>query len=267
MQGLLTKLKNELETRNYSKQSIKSYVYYVEKYLDAVKSKGINEHSAKEFLRIQLESKNPATVSLISSAIQFFFKKVLNQEIYFVKPKKNKTIPDILTFEEVRKLIDATKNQKHTLIIKLLYGTGLRVSEVIQLKKSEINFEEALIKVHLGKGKKDRFVKLPESVIEELRNFSNMGDSIYLFESQKGGKLSIKTIQLILSKNAQKAGIKKRVYPHLLRHSFATHLLEQGTDLRIIQKLLGHSSIKTTQRYTQISQASIKHIKSPLDNL
>lgn len=267
MKGLLVKLNDELELRNYSKQSIKSYLYYVEKYLEYSKLKGINEDSAKDYLRKQLQTKNPATVSLISSAVQFFFKEILKQDVYFVKPKKNKTIPDILTVDEIKGLIEYTNNPKHKLIVKLLYGTGLRVSEIVNLKKQDINFEENLIKINLGKGKKDRFVKLPESLSEELLNFSKIGDSKYLFESQRGGKLASKTIQLILSNNAKKAGIKKRVYPHLLRHSFATHLLEQGTDLRLIQKLLGHSSIKTTQIYTQISQASIKNIKSPLDNI
>ena len=267
MNGLLIKLKNELELRNYSKQSIKSYLYYVKKYLEFSKNCGINEDSAKEYLRKQLLTKNPSTVSLISSAIQFFFKEILKQDVYFVKPKKNKTLPNILTIGELKKLIEITPNHKHKLIIKLLYGTGLRVSEIINLKKEDINFEENLIKINLAKGKKDRFVKLPSSILKELENFYKIGDSKYLFESQRGGKLSPKTIELILSNSAKKAGIKKRVYPHLLRHSFATHLLEQGTDLRIIQKLLGHSSIKTTQIYTQISQASIKNIKSPLDNL
>jgi site-specific recombinase XerD len=267
MRGLLIKLKNELELRNYSKQSIKSYLYYVEKYIDYSKNQGINENSAKEYLRNQLKKKNPATVSLISSAIQFLFKEILKQDVYFVKPKKNKTLPNILTIDEVRRLIEITINPKHRLIIKLLYGTGLRVSEIVNLKKDDMNFEEGLIKINLGKGKKDRFVKLPESILEELKNFSKIGNSKFLFESQRGGKLTSKTIELILSKNAKKAGIKKRVYPHLLRHGFATHLLEQGTDLRIIQKLLGHSDIKTTQIYTQISQASIKNIKSPLDNI
>ena len=265
MNGLLIKLKKELELRNYSKQSIKSYLYNVEKYLKYCKAKGINENSAKDYLRLQLRNKNPSTASLCASAIQFFFKKILKQDIYFVKPKRNKILPNILTIDEIKKIIEITINPKHKLIIKLLYGTGLRVSEIINLKKQDINFDESLIRINLGKGRKDRFVKLPKSIIEELRSFSKIGNSKYLFESQKGGKLASKTIQLILSNNAKKTKIKKRVYPHLLRHSFATHLLENGTDLRLIQKLLGHSSVKTTQIYTQISQASIKNIESPLD--
>lgn len=151
--------------------------------------------------------------------------------------------------------------------MKLLYGAGLRVSEIINLEKKDINFKENLIKVSLGKGKRDRFVKVPSSIKEELKNYLKLVELIYIFPSNRNKKITKATIQAILRNAAKKAGIEKRVYPLLLRHSFATHLLEQGTDLRIIQKLLGHSSIKTTQRYTQISQASIKNIKSPLDNL
>jgi len=265
--GLLIKLKKELEFRNYSKESINSYLYAVGKYLDYSKKFGINENSAKDYLRNLLNKNNPSTVSLASSAIQFFFKEILKQDIYFNKPKKNKSLPDILTINELKKLIEITTNIKHKTIIKLIYGTGIRVSEIINLKKSDIDLEENLIKICLGKGKKDRFVKLPDSIKNELNNLVNLSNSKYLFESQRGGKLTTSTIQKILSNSAKKAGIRKRVYPHLLRHSFATHLLEKGTDLRIIQKLLGHSSIKTTQIYTQISQASIKNINSPLDSI
>ncbi|MFH1608244.1 MAG: tyrosine-type recombinase/integrase, partial [archaeon] len=146
-------------------------------------------------------------------------------------------------------------------------GCGLRVSEIVNLRQEDLSFEEGLIKVRLAKGRKDRFVKIPESIKEELRDYCKTLGSDILFHSNHVGKLTVKSIQKIVHNSAKKAGIKKRVYPHLLRHSFATHLLEHGTDLRIIQKLLGHSSIKTTQIYTQISHASIKNIKSPLDNL
>lgn len=268
MHGLLIKLERELRLRNYSKRTVKSYIYGASKFLEYSKNKGLNQKVAEDYVYLQLKKKkNPSSICQLIAVLKFFFKNILNEKIELIKPKKNKILPDILTIEEIRKLIDVTPNFKHKLIIKIIYGTGLRVSEIVSLKKSEINFNEGLIKVRLGKGKKDRFVKLPESIKEELTFICNLHNSRYVFPSNRGGKLTIKTIQAIL-KNAQvKSGIKKRVYPHLLRHSYAAHLLENGTGLRVIQKLLGHSSIKTTQMYTQISQAQIKNVKSPLDNL
>lgn len=200
-------------------------------------------------------------------AITFFFKTVLNTSINLPRPKRNKKLPEILTREEIKSIINATTNIKHKLILKMLYGCGLRVSEVTALKKQDINFNESLIHIHLAKNKKDRFVKIPDSVKNELQSYWNISQDEILHPSQRGGKLTIATIHAIVEKTAKKAGIKKEVYPHLLRHSFATHLLESGTGLRIIQKLLGHSDIKTTQVHTQISQQSIKNVRSPLDEV
>lgn len=153
------------------------------------------------------------------------------------------------------------------LILKVLYGCGLRTSEVRNLKRDDMDFDSGLIHIRLGKGMKDRFVKMPDSLKDEMGAYLKLIRGDIAFPSNRGGKLTAATIQSVVENSARKAGIKKRVYPHLLRHSFATHLLEQGTDLRIIQKLLGHADIKTTQIYTQISQASIKNVKSPLDDL
>ena len=267
MTGLLKKLEENLKLKNYSKETIKSYLFYVGKYIEFAKDKGINSESAKQFLLRKISNKSPASVGHNVFAIKYFFKEILHQNLDIPNPKRNKTIPNILTIEEIKRIFDSTNNIKHKLILKLLYGTGLRVSEIINLKKEDIFFDEDLIKINLAKGKKDRFVKLPASIKEDLENYSKLNNSKILFPSNRGGKLTKKTIAKIVSNSAKKAEIKKRVYPHLLRHSFATHLLEQGTDLRIIQKLLGHASIKTTQIYTQISHASIKNIKSPLDNL
>ena len=265
--GLLDKLKRELEIINSSKQTVKSYLYYASNYLNYAKEIGINENSVKDFIQMEMSKKNSSTVSSEISALKFFFNNVLRQKLNLNHPRRNKTLPDILTFEEVRKMIDSTNNVKHKLILKLLYGCGLRVSEVINLKKADLSFEEELLKVRLAKGRRDRFVKIPESLSEELKNYCRLDNREILFDSNRGGKLTTAAIQAIVKKSSRKAGIKKRVYPHLLRHSFATHLLEQGTDLRIIQKLLGHSDVKTTQIYTQVSQASIKNVRSPLDNI
>lgn len=266
-EGLLIKFKRELEIRNFSNKTVKSYMHSVKKFLDYSLDKGLSENTVKDYIQKELKTKNPSSVSHGIFAISFFFEKVLNQKINIPRPKRNKILPDILTISEIKRLINSTNNIKHKLIIKLLYGCGLRVNEIINLKKEDINFEENLIKIRLAKGKKDRFLKIPFSIKDELESYLKLNDSNYLFPSNRGGKLTTATIQAILKSSAKKAEIKKRVYPHLLRHSFATHLLENGTDIKIIQKLLGHSDIKTTQIYTQISQASIKNIKSPLDNL
>ncbi|MBM3232340.1 integrase [Candidatus Pacearchaeota archaeon] len=264
---LLFHLAQELEIRGFSSKTAKSYEHSVNQFLDYVKENELNQQKVKDYIQLNIKNKNPSTISHHIFAIQFFFDKVLHQKIFIPRPKKNKTLPVILNLEEAKNLVNAPTNIKHKLILKLLYGCGLRVSEIVNLKKEDLDFNEGLIHVKLSKGKKDRFVKIPVTIKEELKHYASLNKEEFLFPSQRGGKLTTATIQAIVEKAAKKTNITKEVYPHLLRHSFATHLLEQGTDLRIIQKILGHSDIKTTQIYTQISQQSIKNIRSPLDNI
>ncbi|HLD85733.1 MAG TPA: site-specific tyrosine recombinase/integron integrase [archaeon] len=263
----IEKLVRELEIRNFSTKTVKAYVYFVQKFIEYSKNMGMDENTVKNYVHTMIKKQNPSTVSSNISGLKFFFKNVLGKELSIRHPKRNKPIPEVLTVEEVKRLIGSTGNIKHKLILKILYGCGLRVSELVNLRKQDVNFDEGLIHIKLSKGRKDRFVKIPDSIKDELENYSKLGVDEILFASNRGGKLTTKTIQLIIKNSTRKADIKKNVHPHTLRHSFATHLLEQGIDLRIIQKLLGHSDIKTTQIYLSVSNQTIKNVKSPLDNL
>jgi integrase/recombinase XerD len=263
----LRKLHQEMEIRNYSEKSIKSYKGFVSGFLDYSSGRVLDKDLVKEYIQQQIRIKNASTVSGQISALKFYFEKVLGRKLEMNHPKRNKSIPNILSIDEVKRLVEVTSNIKHRLIIQLLYGCGLRVSEVVKIQKEDVNFNEELIKICLSKGKKDRFVKIPASLIDNLKRYYELEVGIYLFESNRGVKLTTATIQKIIKNSSKKADINKNVSPHTLRHSFATHLLEQGTDLRLIQKLLGHSDIRTTQVYLTISNQSIKNVKSPLDSL
>jgi site-specific recombinase XerD len=169
---------------------------------------------------------------------------------------------------EVKKLMAGVTNLKHRCIIKLLYGSGLRLSELLHLKLTDIDSKSMIIHIRKSKGNKDRVVMLSNSLLDELRvYFIHYKPTDFLFEGQSGGMYSEKSVQVIVKNAASKAGINKQVTPHTLRHSFATHLLEAGTDIRFIQQLLGHSSIKTTEIYTHITDVMKSKIKSPLDSL
>ncbi|MFH1644401.1 MAG: tyrosine-type recombinase/integrase, partial [bacterium] len=224
----IDKLKRELKIRNFSKKTIKSYTYSVEKFLNYAeneKAKELNEELVKNYLQILIKKQSPSTTSANLSAIEFFFNSILKKNLKLPHPKRNKSIPEILTQEEVKSLINSTNNIKHKLILKILYGCGLRVSEVVNLKKQDVNFKEDLIQIKQGKGKKDRFVKIPNSLKPELQSFCNLNDSEVLFPSSKSKKLTTATIQKIVKQASKKAKIVKNIHPHTLRHSFATHLL------------------------------------------
>jgi integrase/recombinase XerD len=267
MDGLIESFKRELEIRNFSGKTVRSYVFFIERLLAWSGNRPLDENTVKDYVRERLLYQNPSTVSANISAIKFFFGNVLKQKINIPYPKRNRPIPDILAAEEVRNLINSTNNVKHRLMIKLLYGCGLRVSEIINLRKEHFNFTENLIHIRLSKGRKDRFVKIPDSLKSELESYCNLNNEETFFPSQRTGKLTTASVQKIIKNSAKRAGIGKHVSPHTLRHSYATHLLEAGTDLRIIQKLLGHADIKTTQIYTQVSNQTIRKVKSPLDDL
>jgi site-specific recombinase XerD len=205
------------------------------------------------------------------SAIKFYFERVLHQDKMFFdipRPKKPSQLPKALNAHEVKQLLNACDNIKHKLVLQLCYGMGLRVSEIVNLKIEDIDSGNMRVLIKRGKGKKDRYTNLPESVLEDLRNYYRaFRPKEYLFEGQYGGQYSIRSVQLVFKNAMQKAGIRKTIGIHGLRHSYATHLLELGTDLSFIQKLLGHNDIKTTQIYAKVSDPQVQKVKSPLDNL
>ncbi|RRQ50245.1 integrase [Maribacter algicola] len=205
------------------------------------------------------------------NAIKFFFEQVLHRPKMFFdipRPKKPTTLPKLLSRTEVKKIVRVTINLKHNIAIQLYYGMGLRVSELVNLKLEDVDSKRMMVRISVAKGKKDRYVPLPESILPKLREYYiAYKPKLYLFEGQYGGPYAKSSLQQVFKNALRKAGIKKTIGIHGLRHSYATHLLESGADMRFVQELLGHNSIKTTQLYTKVTPRSISKIKSPLDSL
>ena len=268
---MLEDLETELKLRGFSQQTVKAYLFWNQKFLEFTKKnpEEIVEDDIKKFIAEKI-SKDFAAKSLvlIKAALKFYYDGILKKNIVNIEtPKISRKLPVVLTKEEVKKLIDATENKKHKIMIKLLYSSGLRLSELINLHVGDLEFNENIGWVRGGKGGKDRIFLLSNNLIDELKKFTNgKTNDNFLFEG-RNGKLSARAVQKLISKSSQKAGIQKSVHVHTLRHSFATHLLESGEDIRKIQELLGHSSLNTTQIYTHISTAELKKVKNPLDSL
>lgn len=269
-QKYLEQTRRELRLRNYSIKTIKAYLGCLREYFDFKRFnlEKLDEEKIKRFL-LNKQDKNYSsqTVNLYLNAIKFFYREVLKipQKINLKFAKRSKKLPIVLSREEIKSIINAIKNPKHKLIISLAYGAGLRISEVISLKAKDINLEELTIHLKNAKGKKDRITIFPEKIKNDIQNSisgKNLND--YLFESERGGKLTERTAQKVFENALRKAGIKKDATFHSLRHSFATHLLENGVDIRYVQELLGHRNIRTTQIYTQVTNPKLKNIKSPL---
>jgi len=270
----LKKLNTEAKLRGFSPQTIKMYLFYNDKLLDYTKKEpeDITEDDIKDFLGYKLsdDSVSNATIALIKAALKFFYTEILKRNISQIKtPKRSQKLPVVLSQIEIKNLIDKTENLKHRLIIELLYSTGLRLTECINLKYSDLDLNDGIGWVRLGKGSKDRIFIISEIFKKDLLDYKEKNSSDgrgYIF-LVNGKKMTYRGIQHAIKISAERAGIDKPVHVHTLRHSFATHLLENGVDIRKIQKLLGHSNLQTTQIYTQVSSDEIKKIKSPLDML
>jgi len=269
--NMLEDLETELKLRGFSPQTLKAYLFWNKKFLDFVgkNPQDITESDIKKFIAEKI-SKNfaPKSIILIKASLKFYYDRVLKKNIVNLEtPKVARKLPTVLTKDEVKKLIDSAENKKHKMMIKLLYSSGLRLNELISLRIGDLEFNENIGWVRSGKGGKDRIFILSNKMIDELKNFTkDRQNEGFLFEG-RNGKLSARAVQKTISNIAKKSGIQKSVHVHTLRHSFATHLLESGEDIRKIQELLGHSNLSTTQIYTHISTAELKKVKNPLDSL
>jgi site-specific recombinase XerD len=255
---LIERLIKELKIKKYSKKTIEKYSYYINLFLQSKKS-------PREFLERYID-KSRNTIRSVYFSLNFFYKNVLNKSFGEKIPlvKKKIILPNVLNKKEIQKMIKITENLQHKLVLMFLYYAGLRLSEVINLKWENLDFDRKTIQLKIAKGEHQRTIFLHERLIQELENFKIPRTGL-IFMSNRGKKYSDETIQAIVKNSAKKAEIKKRVSPHTLRHSFATHLLEAGCDLRHIQKLLGHSSVQTTQIYTHVANKNIKNLSKLLD--
>lgn len=270
----LKKLEIELKITKASIHTLKNYKRFNSMFLDYTKKdpEDIDEDDVKLYVAENLSERAAITTIMFLSAIKYAYTSILKKDptSAIKRPKREKRLPTVLTKKEVLELFQSINTKKSKLMITFLYSTGLRVSEITGLKIENLDFEDKIGHVRQGKGKKDRIFNIPKFLSARLKSYSDkqkeMG-GVYLFSGRKGNKMSDRNVQKIVKKATEKAGIKKEVHPHTLRHSFATHLLENDTDIRKIQELLGHSDLSTTQIYTHVSPEELKKIKSPLDEI
>lgn len=266
---------SKLEFKRYALNTARTYISCFEKFMNAFPKKAlleINENDIQEYLNEKARAGvSTSQLNQILNSIKFYYEVVeqMPNRFYSIhRPIKKETLPKVLSPETIKKLLLMTQNIKHKCILSLLYSAGLRRQELLNLKLTDIDSKRMVIIVRQGKGHKDRNSILSPQVLKDLRiYFKECQPKIYLFEGPTGGPYSATSISKILNAARIRAGIRDKVTPHMLRHSFATHLLENGTDLRYIQTLLGHNSSKTTEIYTKVSFSSIQNIKSPIDSL
>jgi|TARA_B100001971_G_C18250132_1_gene577498 site-specific recombinase XerD len=269
-QEFLKRVETEIKISKLSDYTLKNYMGFNKLLLKhANKSpEEIEKQDIKYFLVDKMENRAASSTILFLASIRFAYTNVLEKDptAGVKRPKREQRIPSVLTKLEVIKLFESAQTHKSNLILQLLYSSGLRVSEIVNLKKQDLDFEENTGWVREGKGKKDRMFIFSKKLSKKLKKFIEK-NSEYNYIFSKTTPLTTRNIQKIVQNTAKIAEINKEVHPHTLRHSFATHLLDSGIDLRKIQFLLGHSSIATTQIYTHISREQVKDIKNPLDSL
>lgn len=278
MKEKIDRIKNKMIRRNYSKRTIDIYSSFLKQYFsfcmqfqhdDTKDAENFIHHLIKRGLSI-------STQNQAINAIKFYWEHILDKEKKYInidRPMKERKLPEVLSLEEVSSIFQACSNEKQRMILKTIYACGLRISEVINLEIKDINGNRKTIKIRQSKGKKDRITPIPDELLDELRNYyRSYRPHRYLFEGQNSLKenplpYSAKSIQKTIKRCARLVGIQRKITPHTLRHSYATHLYEHGISLRSIQVLLGHNSSKTTERYTHVSNVHISNTPSPLEFL
>ena len=276
--GWINEFERKMIIQRYSPNSIQNYKSAVRAFLQLAERKYSHPREVKDadiekylFWRIEKHHIGASYQRLIVASIDKFYLSMFNTHLnikHLYPHTKNKSLPVYLTSRETSRLINCVTNLKHKCIVQLLYGCGLRLNELLQLKMNDIDSKNNVILIRNAKGGKDRVVMLSSLLLDSLRRYyKEYHPEEYLIEGQGGGPYSEKSVQTIVKNAASKAGITKKVTPHTLRHSFATHLLENGTDIRYIQVLLGHKSVNTTEIYTHITDIAQSKIKSPLDLL
>lgn len=268
---ILKTIQTEVKLRGFSKATVKSYVLYNKKFLEFIEKKPneIIEQDVKLYLAERLDDGlSTKSLALIKAALAFYYNEILGNKFEIKTPKIKKSTPVVLTKQEVSMLFSHIKNPQYLLMLQMYYACGLRLSECITLKVKDIDTLENVVWVRDGKGGKDRMSILSKNLSLSLKNHiesSGKKKDSFLFVNRYGNPFNPRTIQKVIEKAKHDSGIHKDVHIHTLRHSFATHLLEAGTDIRHIQELLGHSDLSTTQIYTTVSNQELKKIKSPLD--
>lgn len=270
----LARFRQELLVTGYSPRTSKMYLLYVEKFLRHIDKdpKLVDKHDIVGFLATARERNvSNATLALMHASLKFFLEQHLGVKVLDeVKiPKKGKKLPVVLTVPELKTIFTNTHPGRNRLLLQFIYSTGVRVSEAVNMKLQEVDFENTIAQVRAGKGNKDRVVVLSEKWGAEMKKYLKRKKvaSEFLFSKKNGKPISTDTVERIIRHAAKKGNIAKRVTPHVLRHSFATHLLESGENIRKIQVLLGHANLSTTSIYTHVSKEELKKVQSPLDKM
>ena len=271
------RLKEWMQSRRYSSSTVEVYADALKTFLTYYKDKAVKDISNDDIIAFNnkyiLANKLSASYqNQVVNAIKLYFRAIQNTAIdidLIHRPKKNNLLPNVLSKEEIKSILTAQQNIKHRTMLSLIYSCGLRRSELLNLKLTDVDSKRKLLIIRQAKGKKDRIAPLSEKIIEMLREYYKLyKPKQWLFEGQKGNvQYDERSLANVLKQAVEKAGIKKPVSLHWLRHSYATHLLEAGTDLRYIQEILGHKSSRTTEIYTHVSTKSLQNIISPFDTL